>query len=131
MTTGKHLDSKRMADERAALERRLDSGDLRHVVEHHGHDAARRVVAHTYQQSRDLGLGHADIYRAVAEEMFITPAIARDLLKTTHVIVGDHPPEPRVDHSDDSGECLIEPGTRASKCGGVACRSHKRCCWQS
>ncbi len=76
---------------------------IRHVLSTHGPDAARRVAHEAQRQHVDLGI-----------------------TSSTHVIVGDHEPERRINHDPCDGD----PGTTVDQCKGVACKRHNRCCWQ-
>lgn len=57
-----------------------------HIAAVHGTAAARRVLDEARAQHTDLGLDHREIFSA---------RLRHELAQETHVVVGDHPPEPR------------------------------------
>lgn len=63
---------------------------IKAIEDAHGPEAAHRVRAEAHRQHADLGI-LPYFNRAVAAHRDAT-------LKRTHVIVGDHPPEPRANH---------------------------------
>ncbi len=75
-----------MGASRATMERTMS---IRHVVDTHGPDAARHVLDEAHAQHSDLGL--ADAARRLLLALRALPASPK-----THVIIGDHQPEPRA-----------------------------------
>ncbi len=76
MTTGQHTDSAVMASDRAELERRIDNGETS-IPRHQMHPDVRLA-----------GQVHIAKGNATREHR---------RLQETHVVVGDHAPEPRND----------------------------------
>lgn len=59
---------------------------IKAIAEIHGNEAARRVLDEARVQLTDLGLDHREVFSA---------RLRHELTRETHVVVGDHPPEPR------------------------------------
>lgn len=91
---------------------------IRHIADTHGPEAADRVLTEAWRQSHDLGI-LPYFHRAVA-------AHSIDTIKKTHIVVGDHAPEPRRNNEP----CDCGDGSTVAQCKGAACKSHNRCCWQ-
>jgi hypothetical protein len=88
------------------------------IAEHVGPEAAHRVLTETHRQFEDLGLQPRHARRLRELQL--------DRIRETHVIVGDHPPEPRR----NLDPCDCNDGSTVAQCKGAACKSHNRCCWQ-
>lgn len=89
---------------------------------------------HISEYRRDAHVG--DFRRDV-----LASQMRHELMRQAFVVVGDHAPEPRLkpptrgpdgtfhNPTDDPDICDAD-GLPVAQCGGAACRSHKRCCWQ-